>query len=230
MPGTAAPSEMPIDITTSMVARSRFGVNSAFSAITFGSTPPRPSPLKKRSHNSWWRSVAKAQASVVTPIKNRLEMMASLRPNRSPNQPKKGAPTKKPTRLALNTGPSAARSIPHCLIKAGPAMLAFSRSKPSAIIASRHQSASQMWNGRNRVVSTSRLMLISFIVSSPLSPTARSGEPLSSGVRRRPFPERSKSPKWRRPAFQLSTAETRGGQNCGCCGRFHRAQESRPGP
>jgi hypothetical protein len=44
-PGTAPPSGMPVNITTSAVARSRLGVNSAFSAMTLGSTPPRAKPL-----------------------------------------------------------------------------------------------------------------------------------------------------------------------------------------
>jgi hypothetical protein len=168
MPGTAAPNVMPVDITTSTVARSRLGANSALSAMTFGSTPPRPRPLRNRSQSSSCKLVAQAQASVVTPTKIKLKIMATRRPNRSPKYPKNGAPTRKPTRLALNTGPKLARLMPHSLIKAGPATLAFSRSNPSAIIASKHQEISQRWKGRSRVVSTKRLMLISFILSSRL--------------------------------------------------------------
>ena len=60
--------------------------------------------------------------------------------------------------------------MPHSLIMAGPAILAFSRSKPSAIIANRHQQVSQKWNGRSRAVSTSRVILISFSLTSRLDP------------------------------------------------------------
>ena len=84
MPGTVAPNEMPIAITTSTVARSRLGVNSAFSAMTFGNTPPRPKPLRKRNHRRSCKLVAQAQANVVTPTKIKLVMIAKRRPNRSP--------------------------------------------------------------------------------------------------------------------------------------------------
>jgi hypothetical protein len=79
-PGTAPPSGMPVNITTSAVARSRLGVNSAFSAMTFGSTPPRAKPLMNRSQSSSCRSVAQADASVLAPTKSKLEMMATRRP------------------------------------------------------------------------------------------------------------------------------------------------------
>ena len=62
------------------------------------------------------------------------------------------------------------RLMPHSLIMAGPAILAFSRSKPSAIIANRHQLVSQKWNGRSHAVSTSRVILISFSLTSRLDP------------------------------------------------------------
>src|SRR5580658_7043449 len=71
---------------------------------------------------------------------------------------------KKPKKLALKTGPSDARLIFHSLISAGPAMLAFNRSNPSAIIASKHQNVSQKWYGRSLLVSIRRLTLISFII------------------------------------------------------------------
>jgi hypothetical protein len=60
--------------------------------------------------------------------------------------------------------------MPHSLIMAGPAILAFSRSKPSAIIANRHQQVSQKWKGCSRAVSTSRVILISFSLTSRLDP------------------------------------------------------------
>ncbi len=55
-PGVPLPSVMPVNISTTSVARHRLGESSELSAIVLGIKPPRPSPVITRRTNICCRS------------------------------------------------------------------------------------------------------------------------------------------------------------------------------
>ena len=105
-----------------IVARNRFGAYSAFSAIGFGNSPPRPRPVRKRVAMSSGSEVTGIVARLNTPITSNEAMIAILRPYRSPSQPKNTDPNRIPNRPALKAVPSSAMLVmPHALTREGPA-------------------------------------------------------------------------------------------------------------
>ena len=50
-PPSAEPSEKPMNISMTIVARLRCGLYSEVSAIEFGMAPPRPRPVNRRHQN-----------------------------------------------------------------------------------------------------------------------------------------------------------------------------------
>ncbi len=66
-PGVPLPSVMPVNISTTSVARHRLGDSSELSAMVLGMSPPRPMPVITRSTSIWSRSCARAIASVLMP-------------------------------------------------------------------------------------------------------------------------------------------------------------------
>ncbi len=121
-PGTAPPKVMPVNMTMIMVARARRGANSALSAITLGSMPPMPMPVRKRKAMSELRPVAHMVARLKMPITRHEATSALMRPILSPIQPKIGEPKSMPKRPALNAVPSAAMLVmPQALTSDGPA-------------------------------------------------------------------------------------------------------------
>src|SRR3984885_6353445 len=102
-----APTENPQNITITMVARRRCGLNSDVSAMAFGIAPPRPSPVRNRITSRVLTSRTNAVASVPMPNANVETMMIFRRPMRSASGPNSSAPILNPNRPAENTGPSA---------------------------------------------------------------------------------------------------------------------------
>ena len=133
-PGSEAPNVLPPNIRITMVARKRFGEYSLLSATAFGMTPPMPMPARKRMTNSSGTDVAAVAIRVKIPNIRHDETSASFRPNRSPRYPNNNDPTRMPTRLALNTGASAAGDRCQSRTRCGAAKPTAMMSYPSSSI------------------------------------------------------------------------------------------------
>ena len=113
---------MPVNIRMIIVARTRRGASSALSAITLGSMPPMPMPVRKRIQMSSVSEPVAAEASEKTPMVKHEATIATRRPQRSPIQPNTGEPNRMPKSPALNAVPSATMLVsPHAFTRDGPA-------------------------------------------------------------------------------------------------------------
>ena len=91
-PATIEPSDSPLDITTTMVARQRRGQYSPVRAKALGMAPPRPTPVRKRKAIRVSFELAQVVSRVNRPNMAVQATITGLRPNRSA----RGASSRKP--------------------------------------------------------------------------------------------------------------------------------------
>ena len=100
---------MPLDTNITIEARRFCGAYSDASPIAFGSAPPSPRPVKKRSTSSELSEPTKTVSSVQRPNATHDQMITRRRPMRSASGASRIAPSITPNRPALKVGPSAPR-------------------------------------------------------------------------------------------------------------------------
>ena len=119
MPAPMDPNEIPLATNITIDARRLFGAYSDASPIAFGSAPPSPRPVKKRSTSSEFSEPTHTVSSVQRPNAMHDQMMTRRRPILSASGASSSAPSITPKSPALNVGPSAPRASSQSRLIAG---------------------------------------------------------------------------------------------------------------